>query len=136
VIDTLRVADIAAYLAGSGWSRTEDWHGSGIWVHPGNYEVLVPAQDGLGDGRARIAEILRCLAALEARPEPEIAEEISRPDLDTQYVHTFPPGHAPGYTSLAAGSRAIRGVHDLLALATRTLVQDRISISPADPRAS
>lgn len=121
--DTLSVSAISTYLAGTGWRRTEDWHGSGIWVHPEDYEVLVPARDGLGDSRARIAEILRCLAALEARSEPEIAEEIARPDLDTQYVHTYPRGHAPGYTSLAAGSQAIQGVRDLLALATRTLIQ-------------
>ncbi|MDQ7903521.1 hypothetical protein RB614_03210 [Phytohabitans sp. ZYX-F-186] len=122
--NTLRVADITTYLAETGWRRApRDWNGAGIWSHPGDFEILVPARDGLGDARARVDEILRCLSVLEDRPVREIAEEIAHPDLDTQYVRTFPAGHAVGYTSVAAGFQTVQGVRDLLAIATRTVMQ-------------
>jgi hypothetical protein len=122
--ETLRVVDITTYLEGTGWHRApRDWHGASIWSHADDFEVLVPTRDGLRDARARVDEILRCLSVLEERPVPDIAEEIARPDLDTQYVRTFPAGHAPGFTSLAAGFQTVRGVRDLLAIATRTVMQ-------------
>ncbi|GAA2591920.1 hypothetical protein GCM10010399_23050 [Dactylosporangium fulvum] len=120
----LRVDDIASYLAETGWLRApRDWHGVGVWNHPDDYEVLVPAHEGFGDARARINEILRCLATLEDRPVPEIAAEIARPDADTQLFQTFPADRDPGYTSVAEGYRAVQGVRDVLAIATRTVVQ-------------
>lgn len=51
----LRVDDIASYLTETGWLRApRDWHGAGVWNHPDDYEVLVPAHDGFGDGRTKI----------------------------------------------------------------------------------
>ncbi|MBQ1021532.1 hypothetical protein KBX71_27150 [Micromonospora sp. D93] len=120
----LRVDDIASYLAEAGWLRApRDWHGTEVWNHPDDYEVLVPAHDNFGDARARINEVLRCLAIVESRPVPEITAEIARPDLDTQFFRTFPAARDPGYTSVAEGYRAVQGVRDVLAIATRTVVQ-------------
>jgi hypothetical protein len=122
--NALRVADIASYLAETGWLRApRDWHGAGVWNHPDDYEVLVPAHDGFSDTPARINEALRCLAIVENRPAPEIAAEIARPDVDTQLFRTFPEGRDPGYTSIADGYRAVQGVRDVLAIAMRTVVQ-------------
>ncbi|MGI5214110.1 hypothetical protein [Plantactinospora sp. CA-290183] len=120
----MRVNDIASYLAQTGWLRApHDWHGAGVWNHPDDYEVLVPAHDGFGDARARINEVLRCLAMVEDRPVLEIAAEIARPDVDTQLFRTFPADRDPGYTSVTEGYRAVQGVRDVLAIATRTVVQ-------------
>jgi hypothetical protein len=120
----LRVDDIVSYLAETGWLRApHDWHGTGVWNHPDDYEVLVPAHDRFGDARARINEVLRCLAAVENRPVPEIAAEIARPDMDTQAFQTFPSDRDPGYTSIAEGYRALQGVRDVMAIVTRTVVQ-------------
>src|SRR3712207_3866407 len=100
----LRVNDIASYLAETGWLRApRDWHGARVWIHPHDYEVLVPAHDGFGDAPTRIKEVLRCLASVEERPVPEIAAEIARPDVDTQFFRTFPAERDPGYTSVAEG---------------------------------
>lgn len=120
----LRVNDIASYLAGTGWVRApRDWHGAEVWSHSEDYEVLVPSHDGFGDARARITEVLGCLAVVEDRPVPDIAAEIARPDVDTQFFRTFPADRDAGYTSVAEGYRAVQGVRDVLAIATRTVVQ-------------
>lgn len=131
------VADITTYLVASGWQRApRPWHGASVWHHRQDYEVLVPANDDLRDSRARIGEILRCLSALEQRPAGDILQEITRPEMDLQYLRTFPEGHAPGYTSLAAGMHGITGVHNLLALAARTAIQGpHFSFSGRSPNA-
>lgn len=120
----LQIADIVSYLATTGWERDADgWHGASVWRHSGDFEVLVPAQDRMGDGERRIRDVLRCLCVLEERPMSEIAAEIARPFLDRQLFRTFPADHDAGYTSLAAGVRAVAGVRSLLGTVTRTVLQ-------------
>ncbi|MFS8197299.1 hypothetical protein ACLVWQ_01300 [Streptomyces sp. CWNU-52B] len=120
----LKVDDIASYLADTGWERDpHGWRGASVWQYPGDYEVLVPARDGLGDNDRRVREILRCLCALEDRPAGDIALEIARPQLDKQSFHTFPTGHDPGYTSLLLGTQTVLGVRNVLTAAARTVVQ-------------
>ncbi|WP_314415911.1 hypothetical protein [Streptomyces sp. DSM 40484] len=120
----LKVDDIASYLADTGWERDpQGWRGASVWQHPGDYEVLVPARDGMGDNDRRLREILRCLCALEDRPTGDIALEIARPQLDKQSFRTFPTGHDPGYTSLLLGTQTVLGVRNVLTAAARTVVQ-------------
>ncbi|WP_413756226.1 hypothetical protein [Streptomyces sp. MMBL 11-3] len=120
----LKVDDIASYLADTGWERDpQGWRGASVWQHPGDYEVLVPARDGMGDSDRRVREILRCLCALEDRPAGDIALEIARPQLDKQSFRTFPTGHDPGYTSLLLGTQTVLGVRNVLTAAARTVVQ-------------
>ncbi|MGD6741604.1 hypothetical protein ACOKM3_07120 [Streptomyces sp. BH106] len=120
----LKVDDIASYLADTGWERDpRGWRGASVWQHPGDYEVLVPARDGMGDSDRRVREILRSLCALEDRPVGDIALEIARPQLDKQSFRTFPDGHDPGYTSLLLGTQTVLGVRNLLTTAARTVVQ-------------
>ena len=65
----LKVDDIASYLAEAGWDRDpQGWRGASVWRHPGDYEVLVPPRDGMGDGARRVREVLRCLSSVEDRP--------------------------------------------------------------------
>ncbi|MEV6175269.1 hypothetical protein AB0L99_44685 [Streptomyces sp. NPDC051954] len=120
----LKVDDIASYLAETGWERDpQGWRGASVWQHPGDYEVLVPARDGMGDNERRVREILRCVSALEDRPADDIALEIARPQLDRQSFRTFPTGHDPGYTSLHSGTQTVLGVRSILTAAARTAVQ-------------
>lgn len=120
----LKVDDIASYLADTGWERDpQGWRGASVWQHPDDYEVLVPARDGMGDNDNRVREILRCLCALEDRPAGDIALEIARPQLDKQSFRTFPTGHDPGYTSLVLGTQTVLGVRNALTAAARTVVQ-------------
>jgi hypothetical protein len=121
--DPLKVEDVASYLTETGWQQAPGWRGAMLWRYPGDYEVLVPAHDGMGDGDRRIREVLRCLAAVEDRPALEIAQEIARPQLDRQYFRTFSRRHDSGYTSLAAGVQTLQGIHSILRTAARTVLQ-------------
>jgi hypothetical protein len=125
--NSLKVADIAGYLADTGWQTApgDQPHGgrATLWHHPDDFEVLVPARDGMGDADRRVREILRCLADLEDRPATDIASEIALPQLDRQYFRTFAPGHDPGYTSLISGVQTFNAVRSLLDVAARTVVQ-------------
>ncbi len=122
--DDLKVDDIASYLADTGWERDpRTWRGASFWQHSGEYELLVPAQDGLGDAERRVREILRCLSEVEERPVDDIAVDISQPRLDTQFFRTFPTGHDPGYTSLPVGLQLLQGVRNILTTTARTVLQ-------------
>ncbi|WP_285628068.1 hypothetical protein [Kineosporia sp. NBRC 101677] len=115
--------DIVSYLSATGWTQDGDWRGASVWRHSGDYQVLVPARDGMGDGDRRVREILRCLSSLEQRAETEIAQEIASPLLDRQFFRTFPVAHESGYTSLSSGVQTILGVQKILGLAARTVAQ-------------
>jgi len=120
----LKIEDIASYLAETGWERNpRAWRGASLWQHRGDYEVLVPARDGMGDGERRIREILRCLSAVEDRPAGDIALEIAHPELDKQFFRTFPAEHDSGYTSLLSGVQTVQGVRNILGTAVRTVLQ-------------
>lgn len=123
----LTVADITGYLADTGWRPAPSDRFNGgratVWRHPDDFEVLVPARDGMGDAERRIREILRCLSDLEERPVADIASEIALPQLDRQYFRVFPPGHDPGYTSLLGGVQTFNAIRSLLDVAARTVAQ-------------
>lgn len=120
----LKIDDIVGYLAAAGWERDlRGWHGASVWRYPGEYEVLVPARDGMGDGERRVREILRGLSALEDRPVDDIALDIARPEQDKQLFRMRPAGHDPGYTSLPAGMQNVLAIRNILRAATRTVVQ-------------
>jgi hypothetical protein len=120
----LRVNDVIIYLTETGWQRElQGWNGATLWQYSGEYEVLVPARDGLGDGQRRIRDILRCLSTVEGRPPDDIAVDISHPFWDKQFFRTSSTGHEPGYTSLVSGVQVVHGARNLLASAARTALQ-------------
>src|ERR1700759_652232 len=116
--NAFKVADIADYLAHRGWHLSPGGRSHGgratLWQHPDDFEVLVPARDGMGDAERRIREVLRCLVDLEDRPAADIASEIAFPQLDRQYFRAFVPGHDPGYTSLIGGVQTVNAIRSLL----------------------
>jgi hypothetical protein len=125
--NALRVADIAGYLADTGWQPSPgNWPNGGratLWRHPEDFEVVVPAHDGMGDAERRIREILRCLTDLEERPVADIASEIAFPQLDRQYFRAFALGHDPGYTSLLSGVQTFNAIRSLLDVSARTVAE-------------
>jgi hypothetical protein len=122
--DRLKVEDIASYLAGNGWARNErGWRGASYWHYRDEFEVLVPARDGLGDADRRVREILACLSEVERRSVDDIASDIAQPLLDKQFFRTHPAGHESGYTSLTSGLQTLQGIRTILATATRTVLE-------------
>lgn len=124
--DILRVADMRSYLEANGWARrSETWRGATLWDHSGGYGALVPARDGMDDAAERSWELLQVLEKAEDRPAREIAEDIRSPLTDTQSIRTFPRDEPSGYVGLTAGLRALEGIRNLFAMASRAEVEGR-----------
>lgn len=119
------VADIRRYLRASGWQQAPaTWRDATVWSSPEGYEVLVPPRDDLHDISPRIQDILNVLTRTEQRPPNEIADDIRAPVSDVQYFRTHPADDLPpGSTSLHDGLRALQGIRNALAAATRTVVE-------------
>ncbi|MGW6282001.1 hypothetical protein [Kribbella sp. NPDC055071] len=123
------VGEVNDYLADAGWSRTErTWHGAAIWSN-GTDEVLVPPHDGMGDGAARLRELLVALEHIESRPTREIARDIAYPLVDSA-VYQAPAQTGPdGFVPLPSGLGALQGVHDML----RTAAADVLAAPGLEP---
>ncbi|MCE7001772.1 hypothetical protein LWC34_02795 [Kibdelosporangium philippinense] len=122
---SLGVTDIASYLVDSGWQqRQERWRGASIWVYDEEYEVLVPARDGMGDADLRVRQILDTLTQVENRPREEIVLDIRLPWSDTQVIRMFPDGLPSGFTTLHAGLQALTGVEGALRAAAQSVRGD------------
>jgi hypothetical protein len=117
------VHDIQAYLRDNGWEHSLNWHDAPVWARADGYEVLVPPRDDLADTDLRVSELLKVLAAAEQRPAEDIIADISAPLDDIQSFRTFPEEIPPGFTSLHAGIRALGGVHSMIGIAARTVVE-------------
>ncbi len=133
----LRVADMASYLAATGWTRRpETWRGASIWDGQGGHEALVPARDGLDDAEDRAWELLHVLAKVEGRPIEDIAEDIASPTTDAPFFRTFPADLPTGYIGLTAGLRALQGVRTVLDAAGRAEIEGtRAAFSGTHPSA-
>ena len=120
----LSVADIATYLADTGWDRrAERWRGAAVWADADGREVLVPEHDDRRDAEQRVAELLGIVATAEGRARDEVAIDIASPLVDVQSYRTFPTGLPTGLTTLDDGARALEGVRDALVAAARVVVQ-------------
>jgi hypothetical protein len=120
----LGVEDIIGYLRNSGWQRQpEAWRGASIWSYGDDFEVLVPARDGMGDGDLRVREIVEVLAAAERRSREQIVHDIRTPSVDTQWIRTFPDGLPAGFTTLPNGFRALSGLRGALRAAARAVME-------------
>jgi hypothetical protein len=80
--DEISGTELAAYLTRHGWTLTPSkvdgvslaWYSAGM-AKP--FFVTVPQDDRFVDYRSGLAAVLRTLAAIEKRPENEIARSIS-----------------------------------------------------------
>ncbi len=115
----LTVADIASYLAVTGWARRPGtWRGASVWTREGDHEVLVPAADGMGDGESRIRGILRVLAETEGRGQDAISADIASPAADVQWYRT-----PDGGSGLAEARSVLEGAHEVLGAAARAVIE-------------
>ena len=131
----LPIADMASYLAATGWrQREETWRGASIWDNETGHQALVPARDGLADAAARTWELLNTLSTVESRPIDEIAEDIASPAVDTPYVRTFPADLPSGEIRLAEAIQTLGGVRGVLLAAGRAELEgDRVTYSGKNP---
>jgi len=119
-VSDLSIAEVASYLAATGWRReAQAWRTASIWISPDDHEVLLPARDGMGDGDLRLREVLDALAKVENRPRRDIAEEIGAPLSDIQTYQMSSEDQGAGFTALPNGVRAMNGVRQLIDCAGR-----------------
>jgi hypothetical protein len=134
-------AELVTYLDGSGWRRQpRSWRGASVWFHPGDHEVLVPADDGLGDSDRRKRDVLSVLAAVEGRTVGEVALDVLAVLSDVQdYRLTVAPaastavtpavpadgGGPPAASALSVDGalRFLEGVRSLLRTAARSAAE-------------
>ena len=115
----MTVADVAVYLRATGWRPTSStWRGAAVWAR-GEVEVLLPDRADRGDYPRRLRELVRTVAAVEGRRDHDVDRDIRLPQADTLECRPSPAGHPTGFTSLAAGLRALQGIHAMVVLAAR-----------------
>ena len=78
-----------------------------------------------------IRELLNVLTVVEERPADDIIVDINAPLDDIQSFRTFPEGMPQGFTSLATGIRALRGVQSMIGTAARTVFEGPLPEFPA-----
>jgi hypothetical protein len=134
-------AELVTYLDGSGWRRQpRSWRGASVWFHPGDHEVLVPADDRLSDSDRRKHDVLSVLAAVEGRTVGEVALDVLAVLGDVQdYRLTVGPAASTAVTpavpadgagppavsalSVDGALRFLEGVRSLLRTAARSATE-------------
>lgn len=73
-----------SYLAGGGWVEdpSESFDAAAVYRHPAEPKAraIVPLDRELGDYAARVADLVRLVAAVEDRLESAVLHEIAAPD--------------------------------------------------------
>jgi len=107
--------DVVRYLSTTGWRQAGELNGRAtIWEFVGRRsEVVVPVSDRFRDFPQRMYEVVRTLAEVEERPEPEMLHRLAQPYTDRQYFRLFPDA-PPGLIPAADAAEAFQGVRELL----------------------
>jgi hypothetical protein len=108
--------DITDYLTAHGWRRDGTQGPAEIWsvtVSSIDVTVLIPESAESHGYPARVAELVHTLAEVEERPPDEVLGDLRDVQVDALEVRLLTGGTVP----LHEGYVALRGVHDLLAVA-------------------
>ncbi|MCE6993296.1 hypothetical protein LZG04_00515 [Saccharothrix sp. S26] len=116
-----RVDQVVDYLTAKGWGITGHWRGAEIWTRD-EFDVLVPPGDDTADARARLRDLLVCVADAEGRAPRSVARDMVLPESDVVSYRVTLPEFAT--VPLGAGLRAVRAVRDLVATCARAVADD------------
>lgn len=98
-LTALQPLEVASYLRVHGWRQEADIADKGsIWLFPATSgrdeaDLTLPLRRNLGDFALRMGDVLRTLAAVEARPETEILHDLSTTGSDLIRIRA-PSRHA------------------------------------------
>lgn len=87
-LNALQPLEVASYLRVHGWRQEADVADKGsIWLFPASSgrdeaDLTLPLRRNLGDFALRMGDVLRTLAAVEARPETEILHDLATTGSD------------------------------------------------------
>jgi len=128
---------IRRYLEVTGWHR----NGSAAQASPcwtlrkgkSEYEVLVPTDPEFRDYPLRVAELLRTLETVEARPVLEIWHDLTLAGYDVVRVRVQPAGREAGSIPLEQGIAVVQATRDLLLAAASAAVEPRLAFPTRKP---
>lgn len=98
-LNALQPLEVASYLRVHGWRQEADVADKGsIWLFPASSgrdeaDLTLPLRRNLGDFALRMGDVLRTLAAVEARPETEILHDLATTGSDLIRIRA-PSRHA------------------------------------------
>lgn len=129
VLQSLNPLEIRRYLEATGWHRSgEGARSASLWTRrsgKSEYEILLPMDPGLRDYPLRIAEVLGTLQTVEARPLPEIWEDLALAGYDVVRVRVQPRDGETGSIVLDEGILLVQSTREMLLAAACAAVEPR-----------
>jgi hypothetical protein len=113
-LDAVSPADIARYLAGTGWSQRQRAQHMSVWTTADDgFELLLPLNAEYRDYRARLRDAIHTIATAEERPTREVLADVAATTVDTQHFRLL-PNLPSGTIALIDIVDVARGVRDLM----------------------
>jgi len=133
-LNAVTPADVARYLAGTGWSQQQGAPHLSVWTTADDgFEVLLPLNAEFRDYRARLRDAIRTIALAEERATPEVLADVAATTVDTQHFRLF-PDLPSGTIALVDVVDVARGVRDLMYAAAHAAVLDAPMLVQPRPR--
>jgi hypothetical protein len=134
LVRTIRVREIASYLKESGWHQRKDFPRPELLVFEKPEDdgepliATVPARENLRDFPNRLSDLLRMLAAVEGRPEKDIAADIVSTHTDRFFLRVLMPSDNAASIPLPYAARLTHGMYEFVAAAAATENRPELSI--------
>jgi hypothetical protein len=118
-LSELRLADVAAFLRGNGWTIERRDQKEVVWASPADdnghkLRAALPPAETFADWRPRLASIVNMLAETSERPVVEIVRGIRSIARDIMFVSVGGPQASSGSISLGSASTMMAQHWDLL----------------------
>jgi hypothetical protein len=130
-LDGVTPADVARYLAATGWSERQRARHMSVWTTAENgFELLLPFDAEFRDYNARLRDAVHTIALAEERAARDVLADMAATTVDTQHFR-LRPDLPSGTIALVDIVDVVRGVRDLMyAAAHATTVDGPMLIQP------
>jgi hypothetical protein len=133
-LDAVTPADVARYLAGTGWSQQQRAPHLSVWTTADDeFEVLLPLNAEFRDYHARLRDAVQTIALSEERTVREVMADVAATTVDTQHFRLL-PNLPSGTIALIDIVDVARGVRDLMYAAAHAAVLDTPTLVQPRPR--
>jgi hypothetical protein len=139
VLRSLRPLEVAAYLRSRGWeARQLVGERASVWgrAQDEDVELLLPADRDLADFAARMADVLRALAAVEDRSQLEILRDLAQSAHDVIRVRAAVDVPGDFTIALEAGTDLLDHARDMLLAAASATAERRAYFPTRKPSAA
>ncbi|NHO85256.1 MULTISPECIES: hypothetical protein [unclassified Micromonospora] len=118
---------LSRYLASTGWTQEQRLERATLWSRSeddGDFQVLVPGDQGLRDYASRVSDFLTTVAAVEERPIRLLLDDLETTGADTLSFRLLPGGPS-GTIPLFNAVDALAGVRELVVSSTYALMSEQ-----------